>query len=323
MRPGATAGPRSAARTTLLRLHAEWRDRDPADAMVLACEPRGGSTWLSELLAVAEPSATIWEPLHLTRAPEAADLGFGWRQLIPADAEWPEAEALMRRILTGRTVNDWTASASSVRSFLRAQRLIVKFCRANALLPWLARRFAFRRKPVYFLRHPFAIAASQIRMGNFRTDRLDESLTSGRFSELRAREAAYVRTLRTEAERLVALWCLTNRPALADPEAGQRWVRMHYEDLIRRPEPEIDRLFAAWGETAPAAVLDRVRRASRMTQEGSLRNDPEEQLTKWRDVFDPAERRALRDVLDWFEISIYGDEPFPSGSPGSDPAPVS
>jgi hypothetical protein len=305
-------GVRGAGRNALLRVCAEWRDRDPRDAVVLSCEPRGGSTWLGEVLAAAEPTAVVWEPLHLTRAPEVAEAGFGWRQFIPADADWPEATALMRRILTGRTLNGWTASASPFRAFLSADRLMVKFCRANALLPWLVRRFAFRRKPIYFLRHPFAIAASQLGMGNFGTERMERSLVSGRFSELRAADAAYIRTLGTDAERIVALWCLANRPPLEDAEAGSLWVRMHYEDLIRRPEREMERLFAAWGGTAPAVVLDRVRKASRMTQAGSLRADPEAQLWKWRDVFDPTQRRDLERVLERFGLHAYDGDVYPA-----------
>jgi hypothetical protein len=281
------------------------------DALVLSCDPRSGSTWLSEVLTACTPSAVIWEPFHLDNVPRVRDAGFAWRQYIPPDADWPEAEALVRDILRGRLINQWTSWASPASGFFTAEQLIVKCCRANGFLPWMVRRVAFRRKPIHFLRHPFAIAASQIRMGNFDTAGMDADLQRGPYAKDLAESAEYIRGLQTDEERIVAMWCRTQKGALEDSQTQDRVVRMHYETLSVYPEREIQHLFDAWGEPVPEIAQAQVQKASRMTQGDSLLNDPEQQVGKWRHQFSDQQIARMGQILKDFGISAYGEDPMP------------
>jgi len=182
------------------------RRHRPEQAIVLSCDPRSGSTWLGELLSNSEATATVWEPYHLDEAPKVRDFGFAWREYIPAHAHWPEARELNAQILSGHHMNHWTGSATPVKDYLSANRLIIKCCRANGFLPWLVRNFDFERKPIYFLRHPFAIAASQLKMGNFGTQGMDEALGQGRYSNDLKEASDYIRSLKTDEERIVGMW---------------------------------------------------------------------------------------------------------------------
>ncbi|WP_090114262.1 hypothetical protein [Limimaricola pyoseonensis] len=294
----------------------------PEQALLLSCDPRSGSTWLSELLVAAAPSAVIWEPFHLDSAPRVREAGFAWRQVIPAEADWPEAEALVRDILSGRCINDWTSWASSFGEFLAAERLVVKCCRANGFLPWMLRRIAFRRRPIHFLRHPFAIAASQIRMGNFGTDGMAADLERGPFAADFVESAAYIRGLETDEERIVAMWCRVQGPALRDPVTAEKAVRLHYETMTLDPAAEIGRLFAAWGEPVPEPVLSRVRRASRMTEDASLLDAPEAQVGKWQTHFTDRQVARMGRVLRDFDIAAYDETPLPRRLENSPAAPA-
>ena len=301
-------------RAAALWTHARLRRHAPEDALVLSAEPRGGSTWVGELLESEGNVATVWEPLHIRRVPTVRNFGFTWRQYIPADADWPEARKLMAEILSGRVVNDWTSSASSVGDHLSADRLLVKFCRANASLPWLTRQFDFTRKPLFFLRHPFAIAASQAEMDNFPFTQVIETVTECRFADDREHHVPFLQSLETTEERAVASWCLSNAPTLNDPEAGDRWVTMCYEDLILTPEEELERLYSTWDQDLPDTIVSQIRRPSRMTQQDALEKRPEAQIRKWQDIFSAEQIRRMRAVLDHFGISVYGDDPMPDGS---------
>ncbi|QAX32114.1 hypothetical protein [Leisingera sp. NJS204] len=285
------------------------------DAVLLSCDPRSGSTWLSEVLCAAAPSAVIWEPFHLDHAPKVRDFGFAWRQIIPPGADWPEAETLLREVLSGRHINGWTGWASPVADFLRARQLIVKCCRANGFLPWMLRRIAFRRAPIHFLRHPFAIAASQIRMGNFSTDGMEADLARGRYAGDLAESARYIRALDTDEERIVAMWCRIQQPALEDPVTRARTVRMHYETLTLHPEQEIARLFAAWGSPVPAAALARIDKASRMTVDASLLGNPQAQVGKWQQAFSDRQISRMSRVLTDFGIGVYDETLLPKVPP--------
>ena len=302
---------RAATVSTVLRI----RHHAPEDAILLSCDPRSGSTWLSELLYNARPSAVIWEPFHRDHVPQVRALDFAWRQYIPADADWPEAERLVRRILSGGVINQWTGWASPLADFARAERLIVKCCRANGFLPWLVRRVAFRKKPIHFLRHPFAIAASQLRMGNFDTSGMDADLERGRYAGDLAESAAYIRGLRRPEEKIVAMWCRTQKPALTDPVTRTRVIRICYETLTLSPQREIARLYANWGESVPDGTLSQITQASRMTQDASQLANPANQVGKWQQFFDDRQISRMARILRDFEIPIYDENPLPCATP--------
>lgn len=303
---------KKALRSQVIRSALAMRRFAPEDALLLSCDPRSGSTWLSELLCAAGPTAVIWEPFHLDNAPRVRRFGFAWRQYIPPEADWPEAEALIREILAGRHINSWTGWASPVQDFLRAEQLIVKCCRANAFLPWLVRRISFTQRPIHFLRHPFAIAASQIRMGNFDTGGMNADLERGRFSEDLRGSADYIRGLETDEERIVAMWCRSQMAALSDPVTQARTVRMHYETLTLEPESEISRLFAAWGRPVPETLLPRIKKASRMTVDASKLGDPVAQVGKWRQTFSDRQVERMTRVLRDFGTVIYNENLLPN-----------
>jgi hypothetical protein len=262
-------------------------------------------------LSAATPSAVIWEPFHRDNVPEVRDLGFAWRQCIPANADWPEAEKMIRKILSGGVVNQWTSWANPAADFLRAERLIIKCCRANGFLPWMVRKIAFERKPIHFLRHPFAIAASQIKMGNFDTGGMDRDLDRGPYTDDMIETSRYIRGLSSDEEKIVAMWCRTHQAALNDPVTRDRTIRVHYEDLTVDPGPVIKRVFDEWCESMPENVLSLVRKASRMTEKSSKLETPEHQISKWQKHFTDQQVARMATVIKDFNIENYGESMMP------------
>ena len=49
---------------------------DPKDALIICADPRGGSTWLYEMLSRLDGVTGLWEPLDIGRAALFRDLGF-------------------------------------------------------------------------------------------------------------------------------------------------------------------------------------------------------------------------------------------------------
>ncbi len=298
-------------RSGILNVHAALARRRPEDAIVLSCDPRSGSTWLSEILGQSLNAATIWEPFHLDEVPEVRRFGFGWREFIPADADWPEAEALIRKVLSGRLINPWISSANRARTFVTAERLLVKCCRANGFLPWMVRRIQFEARPIHFLRHPFAIVASQLKMGNFDGSGLHDALFEGRYADRLSHQADYILGLQSDEERIVAIWCRTHLPCLTDPERDRYWITTHYEQLLLEPEADITRIFLQWNRPVPSNILDRIRRPSRMTQQSELKSNAMAQITKWQNDFPDSKQRAMAAVLTNFGVNCYEQDPLP------------
>ncbi len=298
-------------RSTVIRAALRLRGHRPENAILLSCDPRSGSTWLSEVLSASIKSAVVWEPFHLDHVPEVKDLGFAWRQYIPPEADWPEAEKLIDKILSGGVINEWTGWASPASDFFNAERLIVKCCRANGFLPWMVRKVDFERKPIHFLRHPFAIAASQIRMGNFDTAGMNADLERGPYAQDLKESADYIRGLDTQEEKIVAMWCRSQKEALQDDVTAAKVTRMHYETLSLYPEQEVARLFAGWNQPVPDNILAKVQKASRMTHEESLIEDSTKQVGKWRTQFSDQQISRMAQVLKDFGIDVYSEDPMP------------
>src|SRR5262249_51250275 len=128
---------------------------DIRQTIVITGSPRSGTTWLAELLGTIPRSAMLWEPLFPDADPELRRIGFAERTYIPPHCEQPAMEAYLRRALTGRALNRWTLQRTNLLDVYRVRRWIVKFVRANMLLPWLVRRFPVHR-PLLLIRHPCA-----------------------------------------------------------------------------------------------------------------------------------------------------------------------
>lgn len=299
-----------------LRLLALQNDFDPDEALLIFSDPRGGSTWLAELIQEVPRTAMIWEPLHLDYTDAFRMLGFQWRQYIPDEAEWEEARRTFERLLRGRLLNGKLYDIDALDRLREANRPIVKFCRGTALLPWLTRQFAFRHKPVYLVRHPFAVAASQLRFGAW--DKAFRGFAIPREGFNRAwvePHADFLRSIQTKEEALVATWCLSNLVPLRHPANSQRWITIFYEDMLIEPERELERVFGEWGMPVPPLALDRVRAASATTKEATFQISVEAQLQKWKTQLSASQIERMERVLTYFEVEEYDRGVMPLSAP--------
>lgn len=290
----------------LRRARAALRNKGfkPEDALVICGEPRGGTTWLMELLALTPGTAVIWEPLHPQRGVVPKHFRLGWRGHIPETVPEHRIQSVMREVLSGRRINAWTRYASHDGDELRAEHLLVKFCYASDLLPWMSRWIPFTHKPIHLLRHPVAVALSQVRLfkmsGSMPTIEVPDEI----HNSMHEQHVDYLRSLTTHTQLMVAYWCMANKRTIEHP-GRQRWHTLHYEHLLLQPERELERIAAETGITVVPEAYERVRKASATVRGQDLRNDPQAQLSKWRTELPAEELDALQAVLDHFGISVY------------------
>jgi len=154
-----TYGLRNAALTAFGRLQAATYD--PSKTLTISGSPRSGTTWLGEVLASLPGACLLWEPLHLQRQKDLAKRGFSWRTL-PSGLEDPEpVYATLRDILRGRRLNaGMVHPGTPLRTVAKRRFWVIKFVRANALLPWIGSQPEFRA-PLLLVRHPCAYSAQQ------------------------------------------------------------------------------------------------------------------------------------------------------------------
>ncbi len=285
---------------------------DPRESIIVSANPRGGSTWLFEVLTSIQNTATLYEPLHQRWMPELAEIGFDWHQRIPADADWPEARQLFDDILSGRKLTPDVCQYSDIKDYRTAERLVVKFIRTNDCLPWLLNQFDFKLKPVVLTRHPIAIAASTLRHENWQGRPSHYVFPETRYSDYSDKDRAFLEGLSTVEEVRVAKWCTRNRSFLNHPGHNKDWITLHYEDMLLDPEKSLRHLFEAWQMELPEAAMSLVDKASRTSRETTFSDDKQQQLEKWQTRFTPDQIDRMIAILDHFEIDLYGRDAMPN-----------
>ncbi|MFW6116579.1 MAG: hypothetical protein ACOC6F_02525 [bacterium] len=320
-------------------------DTDLKDTIVVAGVPRGGTTWLMEILATLPDYRTVFEPLNPVWFRVVGEMGLGPRLYLPLEAEAPRVRGYLTKALTGNvcsTSPHHPLTPQAMGRRLRGRRTIVKFVRANSLLPWLATGFHVRRIYV-IIRHPCAVVESQMRTGVTGHSILSEvclfpsGVGRGRWRiygkigerskdreveiadllagasqvpEIRENRALLgkIETLETEEELLAALWCIDHLIPLSD--LGSRlWHTVFYEKLVTEGGEVLKEVFGTIGEEVPYGAY-----AKLGTPSSTARSDLRERsgaLSRWKRSLSQDQIHRILRIVDWFGFKAYSTDPEP------------
>ncbi len=277
----------------------------PENQFIIFSDPRGGSTWLAEMLSTIPTTALIWEPLNIGYMNQFRDLGFGWRQYIPENVIWPEALNTFNQVLGGKILNEWTLLKTSTHEYLFANQLIFKICRGNMLLPWITRHFDFNFQPIYLVRHPFAVVNSQLQQGGWDQSFQRFEVPDMPFNDIYKNHGKFLTSLSSKEELLVAHWCITNRIPLTHKMNNINWITIFYENLLSDPEKEIRRIFNRWDIELPATISKMYRQSSSTAGEDVPVIDIDKQLSKWQRELNTDQLSRMNAVLQYFKVEWY------------------
>ena len=289
----------------ILNILKYYKNFNPEKQILIFSDPRGGSTWLAEMINTIPKTAVIWEPLNIREVKIVKKLGFGWRQYIPENQSWPEADLVVRKLFAGKVVNEWIMLNTSVKDYFTAKQLIIKICRGNMLLPWITNQINFRLSPIYMIRHPFAVVSSQMKQGGWNSPFKKFEVPDIPYNEIYIKHQDYMASLSTKEEILTAYWCLTNLVALSHHNNNKRWITLYYENLLLDPEKEIRRIFKRWEIQFPYNIRNKYRKMSRTTLSDNRIENPKVQLARWRKEFNRSQLKKMSKILEYFDIRHY------------------
>ncbi|MGB3467290.1 MAG: hypothetical protein WBA74_18550 [Cyclobacteriaceae bacterium] len=293
-----------------LKRYQKKNNFNPLDNYLIFSDPRGGSTWITELVKEVTSSPVIWEPLAVRKMPEFKNLDFAWRQFIPEEREWPEARDLFEQVFSGQLLNHWLTMKTNIAELSAADQLLIKFCRGNQLLPWLTRQFPFRKKPVYLIRHPFAVVASQLKQGGWNSEFQRFTLHEGSNSELLAPHKTFLESLKTKEEALTATWCLCNQVPLNHARNNIDWITLNYEEIILNPEKTFHRISEEWSLALQDFDGLKFNKPSATTVSGSPVSG-NSQIENWTKKLTPDQVKRMEEVLKYFDVKAYSADPYP------------
>ncbi len=279
-----------------------------SDATVfLAGSGRSGTTWLGEFLVESCSLRYVFEPFHPRRSPLAAL--FPARTYLAAGAGSEEQHAAARRLMSGHIRDRWI-DGHNRRPMSRGR--LVKDVWSNLRLGWI--RALFPTTPiVLLLRHPCATVASQLGSGwDWLTDPqvlLGQSSLMDR--HLSDRELL-IGGASEPLERAAVAWCVDTLVPLRELRPGQAHVIL-YEDLLIRPEEQLEGLFDYLGRTPPAATAtETLARPSAMSLTGRSGGTPEERIGSWTRSLSADDAARIMAVVERFGLDhLYAADPLP------------
>jgi Sulfotransferase family len=273
----------------------------PSATVVLAGSGRSGTTWLAELLTRSNAFRYLFEPLHPDRT---ATLGLAPRPYLRPSETDPRLTAPVEAMLSGRARGHWVDQYN--RKAL-ARRRLVKDVWANLALGWVGAQHP-ETKILFILRHPLAVAESQMATGwEWWTDPAlllgQPELVEDHLEPWRG----LLEGLDDPFRRHVATWCVENAVPLAQLAPGGVHVAC-YEHLLDAPERKLPPLFAFAGVRWDERVLSAAARPSSVSRGGPGQPTGGRPGEAWRSAFSADQVRWTMSMLSAFGLDrIYGE----------------
>jgi LPS sulfotransferase NodH len=274
--------------------------------------PRGGSTWLTELIATQPGFKPCDEPFNLRTpavAHELARLGiYRWNDLYDGRPE-ASMHAYVRAIVDGSSGH---MNPFFYRNHFRlvTHRIVFKILHAGEdRINWF--RDHFDGRVVLLLRHPIPVTLTRKSLPRLRAF-IDTSYSQS-LSEEQRRLARHLTETGSDREKGMLDWCLQHAIPLRD--ATDDWTIVTYEQLVLDPATVIAHLAERLELPRPEAMMRRLREPSSsthqsdaMSQEVLRGHQPDRGrwlVEKWRTKVSDSEEKQLMDILAAFGIDVY------------------
>jgi len=274
--------------------------------------PRSGTTWFAQMFESYFDRVLIFEPLHPMHCQK---LGLFPRQYIPEGECWADLKKYLESVMSGKNLNAWMMSYSAYNQLKTNKHAVIKFVRANLMLPWLLENFEFKYKPIHLVRHPFSVAVSQVNLGweisksNYVSDRAIE--VHSKYSE---KYKAAFESANTPFQRAVVTWCFDNAYLLTHPLRDKSWITVFYEEIYSQPEIEFQVIVGKMGLSHGRGMMGSLdfNKVSPTTVRGAaIPKNKIDQLAKWKKKVSDDDLVAGLEILRTFNITEYSDQIMP------------
>lgn len=274
------------------------------ESVLIFSEPRSGSTWLLELLNNTTDSIINFEPLHHNNGVVPKDFNWGNRVFLEKNDQRNIYIEFMKDVLELKYYSKWTIERNyDFLKIIKSKFVLTKFVQGNLLLPWITNRINFKYKPIHLLRHPVAVALSQVKM--FESRNMLGAPTSIK-NRIFQNHRDYLKGLATPLERQVATWCITNGYILKSKGVNSKWLTIYYEDIIMQTNEELHKVLRSYNLDYNFKLnLTEIRKPSTTTFKNGLKKEPTLQIEKFLREIDNQELIKIQKILDYFEITCY------------------
>lgn len=296
----------------LLKASANFHIPSGERDIFLFATPRGGSTWLMEILASQPGIKSFDEPLSPRRENVARSGLFpGYESLMPDTGDSGSIIGFLQDLQRGKHGYMNNAPFRRNHRFF-TDRCVFKIHEIEHLMHRIEDECG--AQIVYLLRHPIATSISRNAL-----PRLDLFLNSTYYDGVLANRevAARIRSISQTGSgllRAVISWCYENVLALRKP--GTKWLTITYEELVLNPARAGELLLTSLRLPDRAAMMSNFERpaaniAMSRSETLAAMSSPDAQhrrrrlVSKWLDQVDQNEVSQITEILSLFEIDAY------------------
>ena len=278
------------------------------ETILLFGVPRGGTTWLLNIFStldnykpIHEPFNKYWFPINYKK--------ISGRPYIQTE----DKNELIKNYLTKIFSNQIASlNPASRQNNYFSKKILVKFIRANRLMPWISKNF-ITRSMFLLIRHPCAVISSQIESGirGYFTKKeipLNKKIVMADFLKIplirnNKRLMNKLYKMKTQEELLAAIWCVDTLIPLAVPDP-KPWSIVIYEKLVLNWEDELRKIFSYLNEPVPKKAYEKILIPSRTTKDAAYIGT-NKQLSKWKKNLTESQIEQILNILELFDIDFY------------------
>ena len=272
--------------------------------------PRGGSTWVMELLQTQPGYKIENEPFDLRNKLVRDHTGISeWKELYNSGIE-EKIKPYIELKCKGKLLSS-TPPIFEPYHRLITHATIFKILHAfEDKINWF--RDSFNGKVVFLIRHPIPVSISR---GNCpRIDTFIESDYKNHFEKEHLQYAEKIIKNGSMLERVVLSWCFQNYVPLKMIE--EDWAVISYEQLVLDPVPVVNYLCKKLNLQKPERIFKRLNIPSESTHlsdsktQSILKSHDDENrkkylIEKWRKKIAPEKEDKLMEILKIFNIDAY------------------
>ena len=299
----------------LIRPILKYKKFNAADSIILFSEARGGSTWLMEMLRETLNVCINWEPLHVNSGVVPKENKLGWRPFIPKENIDDSYRTLFTNIHKFKIHSKWTRKYLTLKQLFRSKQVLVKYVRANLLVPYLLENFEYKYPPIFLLRHPIDTCLSHIRaFGDLENRSIESQISDFIYNDRLLEYKDYVSQLDTRLEKKIALWCLNNCSTINKLNEYNLHI-VFYSDLVLSPKKELENILVKYnsGISTEKLTEGKLRKASSTDFNNEYNHTVEKQLHKNFEILDNSEKDKIQMIFDYFDFQLYtAYSPFPN-----------
>jgi hypothetical protein len=291
----------------IIKRFLQWYRPGAAPAVILFASPRGGSTWVTELIASQPGFWPFSEPLNVRSKWVQRELGITSHADLYSAAALPKVRHYYERLLSGKFHElKLMPGKPFYKSF--TNRIVVK--ENQGLLDRMAWFEAtFGVQVIHLLRHPVPVALSREvfpLLDGFSGCALRKQFTA---EQLELADALI--DSGSHLERGVLAWCLHHGPALR--ENAESWLTLTYEETVLQPDRVIELLATRLNLPSRARMERQCSRPSRVARKSNIQTQQllasgknrEQLIQKWQKQVSESDLVSVQRILNVFAIDLY------------------